>query len=241
MAKEIKQIEPEQQEVTLTPIMLINQALTNNVSIEQLAQLMDLQERWEKKEAKKTFMVALAAFQAEMPVLKKNKTAKITSKTGGSYSYTYAELGYITSIITPLLSKHGLSYRWDFQEVGDKLKVTCNVTHIDGHTECTSMEAGRDNSGSKNDIQQKGSTMTYLQRYTLIGALGLSTANEDIDGQGTQENESLKAAKEAIEKATTKEEFEMIWGTYPELQGDIEFRKHLLYYQKMSLKSQPHE
>jgi hypothetical protein len=46
------------------------------------------------------------------------------------------------------------------------------------------MEAGKDMSGGKNDIQQIGSTQTYLQRYTLIGGLGLSTADEDNDGCG---------------------------------------------------------
>ena len=57
------------------------------------------------------------------------------------------------------------------------------------------MESGLDTSGAKNDIQQKGSTQTYLQRYTLIGALGLTTADEDNDGKGlkvtTQEQSKL--------------------------------------------------
>src|SRR5690606_5500273 len=39
-----------------------------------------------------------------------------------------------------------------------------------------------DSSGSKNAIQAIGSTLTYLQRYTLIQALGLA-ASDDDDGQ----------------------------------------------------------
>lgn len=40
-----------------------------------------------------------------------------------------------------------------------------------------------DNSGSKNLIQQNASATTYLMRYTLIMALGLTTADEDIDAR----------------------------------------------------------
>jgi hypothetical protein len=45
------------------------------------------------------------------------------------------------------------------------------------------MSAGADSTGNKNNIQSIGSTRTYLQRYTLVGALGLSTADEDNDGK----------------------------------------------------------
>src|SRR6185503_4639414 len=39
-----------------------------------------------------------------------------------------------------------------------------------------------DASGSKNAIQAIGSTLTYLQRYSLVQALGLAAA-EDDDGK----------------------------------------------------------
>ena len=81
-----------------------------------------------------------------------------------------------------------LSYRWEFQDIEDKIKCTCIVTHSMGHSENTTMTAGKDTTGNKNDIQSIGSTRTYLQRYTLIGALGLSTADQDMmdkpDNQG---------------------------------------------------------
>src|SRR5690606_10591416 len=42
-----------------------------------------------------------------------------------------------------------------------------------------------DGSGNKNAIQGIGSTSTYLQRYTLSAAFGLTTADEDDDGEAT--------------------------------------------------------
>lgn len=164
-----------------TPATLLEKAIEKGADITQLKELMDLQERWEKKEAKKSFLDALSLFQTMIPVLKKKRTAKINSQKG-AYSYNYADLGSITQEIKKALHECGLSYRWEFAESNDKMRVTCFISHRDGHTEQTTMEAGKDTSGYKNDIQQKGSTQTYLQRYTLIGALGLSTAEDDTDG-----------------------------------------------------------
>lgn len=166
-----------------TPITLLEQAISKGVDLDQMQKLMDLQERWEKKEAKKAFMDAQSLFQSLVPVIPKRSVAKINSQKG-SYSYRFANLGTIGGTIKEAVKICGLSYRWEFQETNGKLKVICLLSHRDGHTETTEMEAGLDATGGKNEIQQKGSTHTYLQRYTLIGALGLTTADEDIDGGG---------------------------------------------------------
>jgi hypothetical protein len=165
-----------------TPLTLLQQAIAQGMDIAQLEKLMEMQERWEKRQAEKAFRDAFADFQTIVPVIKKNKTNKINSQKG-AFSYKSADLGEIAKTIKGALKETGLSYRWEFHDNGNKLKVTCFISHRDGHTESTEMEAGMDNSGAKNDIQQKGSTNTYLQRYTLIGALGLSTADEDNDGR----------------------------------------------------------
>jgi hypothetical protein len=41
-----------------------------------------------------------------------------------------------------------------------------------------------DATGNKNPVQQIGSTVTYLQRYTLLAATGLATSDSDDDGRG---------------------------------------------------------
>jgi len=62
------------------------------------------------------------------------------------------------------------------------IEVTCIITHRDGHSEETTMVGPEDYSGFKNSIQSRGSSTTYLERYTLIGALGLVTVDTDNDG-----------------------------------------------------------
>lgn len=193
----MKQNEFALQQTQPTPTTLLEKAIEKGADITQLKELMDLQERWEKKEAKKKFFDALSQFQSKVPALNKNKTANIKSEKG-AFSYRYSDLGNITNKIKHLLLECGLSYRWEFKENQGKFEVACLLSHRDGHTETTVMEAGLDNSGAKNAIQQKGSTNTYLQRYTLIGALGLSTADEDNDGKHNSKIEEKGLSEEEI-------------------------------------------
>lgn len=44
------------------------------------------------------------------------------------------------------------------------------------------MDAAPDNSGKKNAIQSIASAVTYMQRYTLLAATGMSTKGMDDDG-----------------------------------------------------------
>lgn len=167
------------------PIALINMALEKGLDVEKLSKLFDLQERWEKKEAEKSFLMAFSNFQRICPKIKKSKKVNFPSKTGGSVNYSYAPLADIADQIKNPLADNQLSYRWEFIEAANLITCTCIVSHADGCSKESKMSAGKDDSGNKNQIQQIGSTHTYLQRYTLIGALGLSSADADIDGQGT--------------------------------------------------------
>lgn len=225
-----------------TPITLLQQAVEKGVDIAQLEKLMELQERWEARQAKKNFLESLSEFQTKVPVLKKGKVAKVQMKSGGTFSYKYADLGSITGSIKKSLHECGLSYRWEFEDSGAKMKVTCHVSHKDGHTESSSMESVLDNSGAKNDIQQKGSTQTYLQRYTLIGALGLSTADEDNDAKGHSpvkeemtEEEIMDQWKQVVSAVKTKIELQGLYlknqkkvDSNPVLQGIFKARQEEL-------------
>lgn len=164
-----------------SPNGLISQAIAQNSDIAQLEKLMDLQERWYSRISKMHFLKAITEFQSIVPSLIKNKQVAYKETR-----YKYTPLGEITSIIKESMLKTGLSYRWELSEPENSIMCTCIISHIDGHSEKTSMSAQLDTSGSKNAIQSRGSTVTYLQRYTLINALGLSTADEDDDGKSAK-------------------------------------------------------
>lgn len=164
---------------TPTPSDLIAQAIEKGLDVQALEKLMDLQERWDANQAKKLFFEAFTAFQSEPIDIRKTKAVEFNQKV----QYHYAPLADITRQIAKPLKENELSYRWEIQDNDKEIKVTCLVSHIAGHTERTTMTATPDTSGSKNAIQARGSAIEYLKRYTLIGALGISTADSDIDGR----------------------------------------------------------
>jgi hypothetical protein len=171
-----------------TPSDLISQAINKDLDIEKLERLLAMKERWDKEQARKAFFKALADFQDECPELRKTKPVRF--KDDGPVIYWYAPLADIERQIKKLLKKCGLTKSWKFFDNAGKTKVVCHLTHIDGHTEQTEMESDSDMSGAKNAIQGKGSAIEFMKRYTLIGALGLSTADSDIDGrQGDYETD----------------------------------------------------
>lgn len=177
-----------------SPQDLISLALNNNADVETLSKLMDLQERWEQNIAKKEFLKALTKFQSIVPDIPKTKHVSFDSSRGGKVDYWYAPLDKVIKIIQPYLKKCGLSYRFQFETTDKgKTKCTCLLSHAAGFTDdSSSMEADPDTSGVKNAIQSQGSTRSYLQRYTLYGALGLSTGEDDSDGRAPDGTQVLK-------------------------------------------------
>lgn len=173
-----------------TPDQLIAMGIEKGMTIDVLERLSALQKEWLDRQAKSAFLQSMTDFQSEVPVIPKGRKVEFESKkdTTRTVKYNYAELDKIDAIIKPFKKKFGLSTDWKYEHFkGDDgkpmIRVTCVVSHVGGHSESTTMEGEHDDSGLKNSIQQRGSTITFLQRYTLIGALGLTTANTDNDGR----------------------------------------------------------
>ena len=155
---------------------LLSLAIQQGAGVDQLEKLMELQERFEKNEARKAFNTAMAEFKAECPIIPKNSKGQ---------SGKFAGLADIAKVIDPLLAKNGLSYRWQqSQSDENKLTVTCVVTHTGGFAVESPLTGPYDTGGNKNPIQSIGSSNAYLFRYTLNAALGLASAEMDDDGVG---------------------------------------------------------
>lgn len=170
---------PQAQTQVLTPMDMLNKAVQSGASMEMMEKLLDMQERWERGQARKAFDNAIAGAKSEIPVIAKRRTASFTMKDGGNKSYNYEDMAIIAETIDPILSKYGLSYRYRSTQEGLTVTVTCIISHKDGHFEETSLSAANDPSGNKNAIQAIGSAISYLQRYSLKLALGLAAAKDD--------------------------------------------------------------
>ncbi len=197
--------------LAITPMSMLQTAVARGATLDELTKLMDLQERHEKTEARKAFVVALNAFKADPPAVLKDKAVSF-----GNTAYRHASLDGASEIIGAALAKHDISHRWNVEQADGKIKVTCILTHALGHSESVTMEAGADTSGSKNAIQALGSAVSYLQRYTLFTASGIAPKNVDDDGRGGQgihqmEDKAKAAFLAGIEALADKKASETLW------------------------------
>lgn len=185
--------------------------LSPDFDVEKLNQLFQFKRQWDADQARRAFDEAMADAKAEIPTIVKNRAVGFDQKGGGRTEYRHEDLAEIARTVDPILSKHGLSYRWRTKSpVGQPISVTCVVSHRAGHFEENELIAGKDESGSKNAIQSIGSAITYLQRYTLKAALGLAASNED-DGRKSEapepiESEQFGVIRKLIVEAGTDEE-----------------------------------
>jgi len=202
---------PAVQSTAVTPMDMLKMAVSQGADLDKLEKLMALQERWEANEARKAFTVAMSDFKAAGLVVTKDKSVAYTGT-----SYTHASLGNVCATIGAELSKHGLSFRWNTEQVANKIRVSCTLTHIGGHSESVSLESAPDDSGKKNQIQQIASAVSYLERYTLLAITGTATQDQDDDDGRESESETggkmnegmLADCLSAIEAATSKKDIQ---------------------------------
>jgi len=194
----VEKIEPQGQ-VSVLPVqsetaavlgMIERVARDPSVDIEKMTQLMGWRKEMITEQRRAQFDEAMSAAKAEIPVITKNREVDFTSAKGRT-NYRYEDLAEIAKVVSPILSRHGLSYRYRAtSNVNEPVTVTCIVSHRGGHFEENTLCAGRDESGNKNSIQAVGSTITYLQRMTLKAALGLAVSNDD-DGKSSVDVETI--------------------------------------------------
>lgn len=214
-----------------TPNDLLRIAVEKGADIAQLRELMALKREWEADEARKAFAAAMVRFKGDLPQILKNKHVKF-----GQTEYDHATLDHICDAVIPKLSEYGFSHNWESpSQEAHLIRVTCVLTHEQGHSKTVTLSAGPDKSGSKNDIQALGSAASYLQRYTLLMTLGIATKGADDDGKatgGTQmDSRKIDDYVNAIAGAPSPEilqrDFTTFWREVSK-SGDVKAKKRLL-------------
>lgn len=168
----------------VTPDTLLLIAVEKGADLDYISKLLDLRERGLAMEARKAYVKAMAGFKSEPITIRRSKDVGYRTKDGDLVGYSHAELSDVTDAVGPPMAKHGLSFAWNILQDNGLITVECIVTHELGHSEKVVMSGPPDNSGKKNVIQQTASTITYLQRYTLLAVTGMSTKGMDDDGDG---------------------------------------------------------
>jgi hypothetical protein len=173
----------------MTPMLMIDRAISSGANVETLAKLMDLQERYEAAQSKKAYGDAMMQAQASMrPVLASSKNSQTNS--------AYASYEALDNAIRPIYTRHGFSLSFSTADspLADHVRVVCEVSCC-GHSTYPHVDMPADGKGAKGgDVMTKthamGSALTYGRRYLLGMIFNISTTKDD-DGNGASKNPDL--------------------------------------------------
>lgn len=165
-----------------SPMAMMIQAKQAGFSVEEIKEMMDLQDRNDKRLAKQAFDKALGEFKREpLKVIK--------DKTNNQFDSTYVSIGNMVGTVNEAMGKHGLSARWEFPEPSkpELIKCSCVLSHELGYEVSVTLEGPIDASGAKNPMQARKSARTYLKLETFEAVTGTASeeGNNDDDGNNT--------------------------------------------------------
>ncbi len=201
---------------------LVGAAIATGVPTDPAAlrELLAVQKEWEANEARKAYTRALAALKRDLPtVLSHDRVVDYTNNAGKRTRYTHTSLAHVMDAVTQPLTQHGFSVSWTPSNSDKLVRVTCRLTHTDGHYEEATLEAPPDTSGNKNPAQAIASTVTLLSRYTALQLLGIATTDmqeptgeEPRDTGAIDVRRNMRAVAKLVRRGRTKEEAEQFLG-----------------------------
>jgi hypothetical protein len=160
-----------------THVDLLRAAVENGASYETIVKLAELQERAKTRDAVELFNSAMATAKGSIgPILKDMEGGQ------GRDTYMYASMAQVARAVDPQITPLGLSYRFRSSQIGTSVTMTCVTTHMNGHSEETSLTGDVEHSDRLTPMQCLSAAVSMLQRLTLMAAFGLS-AYQDTDCQ----------------------------------------------------------
>ena len=169
------------------------------VDLAKLQGLMAMKKDIEAERASIAFAEAFVELQPTLPVIDRKGRISIFSKAdrdkpGGVpegaqpiQKTPYATLDDILEALRAPLAQYGFSIRFEHSTTSDnRLITTAVLRHRQGHEEkATTPPLQHDTTGSKNNVQAVGSSLTYGRRYALMAVLPIvSHAPQDGDDDG---------------------------------------------------------
>lgn len=223
----------------IEPQALIASAIEKGATIETIERLVALAKDVRREQAKEAYYEAKATFQKNCPVIAKTKTARINTRSGGSYNYQYSPLDAITEKISPVLGSVGISVSYRLRQEKEWSHAVCVLTHELGHSEESGevsmpVIVAKAQDGSvvgANPAQCIGIAQSYAKRYALLAITGLAPRGEDKDGDGqkakpdggrpivNQETVMRERERQADAKSSMSEEISH-QGSTPETTGN---------------------
>lgn len=124
---------------------------------------------------------ALAKAQGEFPPIHKDKTVSVKTRTGGGYSYDYADLATILKAVTPVLSKHEIAV---IQRLQDGVVETMLI-----HSSGESISSSTPIPVSGTNHHDIAGGYTFFRRHALTALLGIA-ADDDTNHAATMTSDN---------------------------------------------------
>lgn len=190
------------------PQDLLRLAVERGASVDTLERLMAVRRELRAEEAKGAFDAAMAAFQAECPIIIKSRG--VLEKNSDQVRYRFAPLDVIVTKVRPLLQKHGFAYQLDAEVKGAEVTATCRVTHVGGHSESSKFAVPIDPKAYMSDQQKFASALTFAKRYAFTNVFGIMTGDQDNDGRTDQMGDGPEVIKKLVSD---------LWGVLAPVRG----------------------
>ena len=187
--------------------VLANAAADPKCEPAKMRELYAIHKEMAEDHAKIEFVKDFRALQSENLHINAKGRIVIPAKDGkAGQSTPYAKFNDINQAIKPLLQKHGftLSFATEPSTDASRLIVKGFLDHKGGHQRSTAFPLPAEVSGSKNNVQGWGSSMSYGKRYCTIALLNITSAaieDQDDDGAGSKVSEKSSAEPMTDEQA----------------------------------------
>lgn len=179
---------------------MLEAALKGGVTQENVAVAKDLMVLYKdmlKMDAEQQFNAAFVKMKSELPKIQAEETVE---NNDGSVRYKYAPLEHIQEKAKPAMEANGFSASFSQEYAEGRLISVCKLRHIAGHSEETryGVRVAKGPPGC-NEAQADGSTMSYANRGSFCGSLGISVS-KDNDARLLGENIKPEQANEFMRR-----------------------------------------
>lgn len=177
-------------------------SMTPNLNPEIIHRMLDAQQRVLDRQAEQEFNQALNDLQSKLQAVPKNGLIDFVDKKGNERKTPFAKFEDMMKVLKPLMIANGFTVSFTSEPIEGGMLVTGTLTHKGGHCIKSAMRLPLDVSGSKNNLQGAGSTISYGRRYILDMLFNIVREGEDTDGYGAPISDDLLQEIKARIKAT---------------------------------------
>ncbi len=198
------------------PESILRYAIDKGADVSVIERMLVVRDKLKAEASKAAYDAAMAAFQSECPVVKKEKAVVVNGKT----MYHYAPLDAVVSQTQALRDKHGFSHSMTTEVKPGWVKAICRVTHRLGHSELSEFEVPATSKSSlMNDPQMYAGALTFCKRYAFCNSFGILTADEDLDARTDRVKPAGPSTLEG--DAAVKDLTRELWGLLKPVRGAL--------------------